>query len=552
MPDTPNTVTSPEQAGVVSLLNLARPSTDGSGALPLQPGVDKLMEVMMRGMANVRSENAASTTAKDAASAPSPTISTTTKVDPKTGQQVHKITYDGVMFGDAQQNVQDAYDGPQKGVDAELQQSAIRHQREVPGANGALPADLQQASLDSFAGKYRAMREAGHGPLSALIHSAVVQALPNSLERSREAELAKTDNNRRQLIETASLKNELPIIGEIDRQRRIDEQAKKDAGLASRFEVRDLRTLISKTNLADQPDETSAIAKIAGDKGIDPAELQGWAVQRVKDKWATDREAARANTVKLFRKDTKGLGQFPTQQAAETSLGVPLKPSERASFNADYSAAREETLRTRQNELFKVRSDARAADAAGRSADASARAAARDTGKTVDAGMLISGKLTPDDLLRRRGNAKYDQDSVEAAISAGAEHYSQAIYDRNAQIEAIDQITSTSLEGVTPDKALTAREKFAQLKSQKQKLMAANERDVAAFNKLHDPSVRAVKPSGGAPTVKVQPVTMQPVVVGTRGSVVKVGGEMKFIKTATNPATGERQGFDGKKWVPIP
>ena len=33
----------------MSLLNLARPSADGSGALPMQPGVDKLLEVMMQG-----------------------------------------------------------------------------------------------------------------------------------------------------------------------------------------------------------------------------------------------------------------------------------------------------------------------------------------------------------------------------------------------------------------------------------------------------------------------------------------------------------------------
>lgn len=484
------------------------------------------MEVMMRGMANVRSESAAATAAKDAASAPTPTISTTTKVDPKTGQQVHKITYDGVMFGDAQKNVQDAYDGPQQGVDAELQQEAIRHQREVPGMNGQLPPDLQGPALDSFAGKYKAMREAGHNPLSALIHSAVVQALPDNLERSRAAELGKFDNNQRQAVATALWKNEQPLITEADRQRRIGEQAAKDAGIASRFDIRGIRASIGKANFADTPDDQTAINRIADENGVDPANLQKWAVQRVKDKRAADIEASRVNQVKAFRKDTKGLGQFPTPDAALTSLGVPLKPSERAAFQSDYSAAREETLRSRQNDLFKVRSDARAADAAGRSADAATRAAAHDTGKPVDAGMLISGKLTPDDLIKRRGNAKYDQDSVEAAIAAGTEHYSQAIYDRNAQIQAIDQIVSTPLDGVTPDKALSAREKFAQLKSQKSKLMAANEKDVAAFNKLHDSSARAI-PAGGK-VAPVKPPVVAPVVTGTMGSVVKVNGKLVY------------------------
>jgi hypothetical protein len=517
-PDTPNTVTSPEQEGVMSLLNLARPSSDGSGALPLQPGVDKLMEVMMRGMANVRSENAASTAAKDAASAPTPEIHTKTRVDPATGQQVHDITYKGVVFGDAQKSVQDAYDGPQKGVDAELQQEAIRHQREVPGMNGQLPPDLQQPALDSFAGKYKAMREAGHNPLSALIHSAVIQALPDSLERGRTAELGKFDNNQRQAVATALWKNEQPVIAEADRQRRLDEQAKKDAGVTQRFDIRDLRTLISKTNLSDQPDEQSAIAKIAGDKGIDPSELQGWAVQRVKDKWAADREATRAAQVKNFRKDSKALGQFATPQAAETSLGVPLKREERAAFMADYSAAREETVRARQNELYKANSDARAADAAGRSATAAERAAAHDTGKPVDAGALISGKLTPSDLLKRRGNAKYDQDSVEAAIAAGTEHYSKALYDRNAQIAAIDSIISTPLDpGLTPDKALSAKQKFAQLQSQKVRLMQDNQSDADAINKLG-------AKAAAAPAVK----PAKPVIVGTKGSVVKVGGKLVY------------------------
>lgn len=472
------------------------------------------MKVMMRGMATTQSENMAKIAAKDAVMAPTPEISTVTSVDPKTGQQVHDIHYKNVVFGDAQKSVQDAYDGPQNGVDEELQRSAIRHQRDIPGANGVLPPDLQQAALDTFVGKYKAERQAGHGPLSALIHAAVIQALPDSLERSREAELGKFDNNQRQLTETASLKNELPIIGEVDRQRRLNEQARRDAGISQRFDIRDLRTLISKTNLSDQPDEASAIAKIAGDKGIDPSELQGWAVQRVKDKWAADREAARANQVKLFRKDSKALGQFPTAGAALTSLGVPLKREERAAFMADYSAAREETLRARQNEIFKANSDARAAAASERGAAAAERAATRDTGKTVDAGMLISGKLTADDLVKRRGNPKYDQDSVEAAIAAGKEHYAKAIYDRNAQIEAIDQIVSTPLEGVTPDKALTAKEKFTQLKAQKTRLMQDNQSDIVAFNKLGGKAATA-------PGAK-------PVVAGTKGSVVRVGGKMVY------------------------
>jgi hypothetical protein len=528
---TPNTITSPEQQGVMSLLNLARPASDGSGALPLQSGVDKLIEMMTRGMANIRSESAAKTAAQDVASAPTPEIQTKTRVDPTTGRQIHDIHYKNIQFGDAQGEVQQAYDKPQQEanaalapppptpqqqIDAYIQEEAKRRHLDAPGSGGVYPPDLQQAVLDTFKGKYAAERKAGNNPIRALLNAAVMQALPTGMERHQEDEFAKSQDAQRFETALQYAKAELPIAAESDRQRRLNEEQQRNDAIASRFETRDLRTLISKTNLSDQPDDESAIQKIAGDKGVDPASLQAWAVQRIKDKRATDMEAARANQVKLFRKDRAALGQFPTPQAAQASLGVPVAAKEQAGFNADYAAAREETLRVRQNELFKVRSDARAADAAGRSAAAADRAAAHDTGKTVDAGALLRGTLTADALVARRGNEKYDQDSVEAAIGAGTEHFTNAVKDRQTRMDMIDKIVQTPLGGLTPDKALSVRETFIKLRAQKRELLRQNNSDLASLKKL-----------GGAPAVTAtQPA--QPVIQGTKGAVVNTGGKLVY------------------------
>lgn len=534
MPDAaPNTVTSPEQQGVISLLNLARPSTDGSGALPLQSGVDKLMEVLMRGMANTRSENAAKIAGQDAVAGPTPVIKTKTTVDPVTGKQIHDIHYQGVQFGDAQAEVQKAYDGPQQSVaaalqptpqqqiDAYIQEEAKRRHLDAPGVGGQFPPDLQQSVLDTFRGKYAAERKAGNGPIQALFNSAVMQALPQTWERSREEGLAKSSDAQRFDTALQYAKAELPVASEADRRRRLNEQQIKDEGISSRFDVRALRTTIAKTNFADTGSDKEAIAKAAGENGLDPANLQAWAVQRVKDKRAADIEAARTKTLQSFRKDSKALGQYPTLRAATESLGVPVKASELPGLSADYTAAREETMRTRQNELFKVRADARAAEAAGRSADASTRAAAaaeraaaKDTGKTVDAGALLGGRLTPDVLVSRRGNAKYDQDSVESAIAAGVEHFSSAINDRNARIQMNNELIATPLaDGLTPDKALSARNLMTKAKGANRKLAADNKRDLAALNTLR-----------GGP----QAPPAQPVVQGTRGTVVNVGGKLVY------------------------
>jgi hypothetical protein len=522
-----DTVTSPEQQGVMTLLNLARPSADGSGALPLQPGVDKLLEVMMRGMTNVRSENAAKTAAKDIASAPTPVIRTKTTVDPVTGRQLHDIHYEGVQFGDAQQEVQDAYDAPQQAtaavlapspqqqIDAYIQEEVKRRHLDAPGSGGVYPPDLQRKALDTFSGKYVAERKAGNGPIKALFNSAIMQALPDSLERSREDELARSSDTQRFDTALAYAKEELPVAAEADRQRRLNEEQQRADEISKRFEVRGIRSSIAKMNFADTANDQEAINRVADENGIDPANLQKWAVKRVVDKREADVEASRAKTVQLFRKDAKALGQYPTAQAAATALGVPMKKQEESAFNADYSAAREETVRTRQNEFLRVRSDARAADAAGRSADAAARAAARDTGKPVDAGAVIRGTMTADTLLSRRGNPKYDQDSVEAAVAASKEHFASAIGDRNARIIAINKIISAPLDpGLTPDKALTARKQRTELAAQGHQLEMANKRDNAALNKLLGVKARANAP--------------QPVVAGTRGTVVKVGGKLVY------------------------
>jgi len=503
----PNVITSPEQqSSIRNFLNLRRETDPQPGVADIHPAVFALMH----GLTAMKANSDAKQAADDIANAPTPEIHVKTRVDPGTGQTVHDVSHKNLQFGDAQQTVQDAYSYPHQQLDEVMREVARRKLLDDPGPGGGqLPADLQQGTLDTIGGKFRAERKSGEGIVPALVKALLIQALPDKLERHTESELGKGVEQKRQRAALRATKDELPVASQINTERRL-------AGVDRRDQNRLTNNAIDNTNwLSVGLDPDKLTEAIAGQAGIDPSQITPSHLARAKrvfqdQKDAAEQQAQKAhdNKVESFRKDP-ALGQFPTVDAAITALGEPLDKPERAQFEQDFNRAREITLRQRQNEDFRVRADQRSAAASERGAAASERMAAKsEAGKTVDAGAVFRGTLTPDALIAYKGNKRYDQDSVDSAIKAGADHFQGAVDTRQTQMAAIDQI----LAGKPDNPTEAERERFANLNAKKQQLLRQNRNDIKALTKLRS----------GAPDVAAAPAaSAQPVAVTKKGALLK-------------------------------
>jgi hypothetical protein len=391
-------------------------------------------------------------------------------------------------------------------------EEAARHARlESYGVHTPPPIDpvLADPNVTKYRKNYIAARDLGDNPIVAAVKGIVGSVSPAVDPASPNSPLRRVETARS--LNEASIENKylLPAEEEADRLRRLDDAEKSSA-------VRRLREIIGKTNMASPEfrDEQARIQAVADEYGVAPDQLPKWGLAMIAHKTVTDVEKSRVSRLKEFRSDRKALGEYPTLHAALVAMGVPLAASETDGFKADYAAAREATLRQRQNDLYRAHAEERAADAAERTAN---------KGKTVDAAALFRGTLTPETLLSYRGRKYYDQDSVEAAITAGTEHFSDAIQDRKSKMQEIDEVLASPPEKVTE----ADRMRFAKLRGQKRLLLAANQRDEKALAKLQQgaSSRSDSQPSAQRDTPETDAV---PIVTGSRGSVMKVNGKLVY------------------------
>lgn len=482
------------------ILALRRSGTPQPNITTMHPAVYALMN----GLTNLRSETAAKQAAEEVANAPTPEIHLKTRVDPGTGQTVHDVTHKNVQFGDAEQKVQDAYDAPQeefsKVVDRAALQSGIKAPDEGIG---------QQASWSDH---YRLEREAGNNPLSAAVRALLAgdekgSVISNSDERAAV--------NRRRIAERAQLASVLKgEYSENQADRRLNNADRTNARLATKERERDINNAILKTDWTGVTPEDRA-ANLAAQVGASPDDITPAHLARLNRTTSKQEAKQHADKLESFRKDP-AIGQYPTFHAALQSLNEKsIDPDEEAQLKVDYARHREETLRTRQNEIFRANSERRAADASARAADNQV-----DRGKTVDAGQLFRGTLRPEDLIAMRGNRRFNQDSVAAAIDAGAEHFTNAIKDRQGRIEENNRILEEAPDSVKPADA----RRLERVRQETRRLIRENTRDSKTLERLQ-------KGAPASPPTAALPTAAAPVVTGTRGSVVAgPGGKFAYVK----------------------
>lgn len=389
-----------------------------------------------------------------------------------------------------------------------------RHQRlAAAGVHTPDPIDptLADPNATKFRKGYTAARDLGDNPVAAGFKGIIASISPSVDPSSADSPLRRVETARS--LNEAAIENKylLPREEEDDRRRRLDD-AEKTAG------VRRLREIIGKTDMAGLPDDQARVATVADEYGVDPQQLPKWSLATIAQKTLTDVEKHRVARFKEFRTDRKALGEYPNSHAALVALGVPLNDEESQQFRADYYAAREETVRQRQNELYRARTESRSADAAERAADNASK------GKAVDAGALFRGTLTPETLLLYRGKRAFDQDSVQAAIDAGIEHFSDGIQDRQEKMREIDEILASPPENMSE----ADRMRFAKLRGQKRLLLNANQRDQKALATLRQGGSETAAPAAGREQTDDAGDPQVPIVSGSRGNVVKVRGKLVY------------------------
>lgn len=213
----PDTITSPEQQNVLRLLNL-QPSVQEQQEQQQNPliSLPPITSAFMQSLTNSRSEAAAKDEAEKSVNVPTPSVTTTTRVDPKTGHIIHDQHVTNMVVGNAQDNVQNAYDKPQEDLKSEL----------APYMQGvaAVPTGAEVAAkLNSFYGRRQLAMIAGDGPISGTVRAILAnRSDANRTALGNQAIRARVDQN------VAAAKEALPLIQESDRQRTISRQVGKE------------------------------------------------------------------------------------------------------------------------------------------------------------------------------------------------------------------------------------------------------------------------------------------------------------------------------------